>query len=211
MRRRDLLIILSIWVVGCSLVALLLSLFYANRGTRVELTVTSPPAAATYNLTFAENTAKAAYLEALAAAQDWQNDVELVAISAHWPEAAPQTLASTEAWDFRFYSSTQQRAFFALARANQPAVGRAHLYKQQLAPTLIDPTEWEIDSNEAISIWLNNGGGKFLETYAGSSVELLLRELPDQKNLVWEIISVSPDQSQLFYLTINARDGSILN
>lgn len=201
---------MSVWLVGCGLVAGLLGLFYANRGISVTPTATPPPVA-TYQLAFSPNTAKTAYLAALAAAQDWQNDVELIAISAYWPEAAVAALANTESWDLRFFSAAQQRTFFALVRGNQPAIGRAHLYKQQRNPTLIDPTEWEIDSDEAIAVWLNNGGGQFLEAYPGSSVEVLLRELPDQKNLVWDIISVSPDQSQLFYLSINARDGAIMN
>jgi hypothetical protein len=207
-KRRDILILLSIWLVGCALVMLLVGIFYSQRR---EEAVAPPPPTATYTLTFEGKTAKEAYLEALANARNWQSDVALVATSAYWPEATLASLTTFDAWDFRFFSPTRRRIYFAVVKPDSPVVGRPHLYKQETtATTLVDPAAWLIDSDEAVAIWVNNGGGPFLEGYPGSSVELLLRQLPKQNTLVWDIISVSQDQSQIFYLSVNANNGAIL-
>lgn len=209
-KRRDLLIVLSIWLVGCALVMLLLGIFYSQGGS-VEALPTPPPVA-NYALTFEGVAAKEAYPPALANAQEWQGDVALVAASTHWPEATLESVTRFGAWDFRFYSPTRRRIYFAVVRPDQPVIGRPHLYKQEtnVSTSLVDPTAWLVDSDEAVTIWVNNGGGPFLETFPGSSVELLLHQLPQENLLVWDIIGVSQDQSQIFFLSINANNGNIL-
>ena len=207
-KRRDLLIVLSIWLVGCALVMLLLGIFYSQNEVKEAPT---PQPIASYTLAFEGPTAKEAYQEALAGAQQWQGDVDLVATSAYWPEATLSSVTQFDTWDFRFFSPARQRVYFAVVRPNQPVIGRPHLYKRDTTTTaLVDPTAWLIDSDEAVTIWVNNGGGPFLEAFPGSSVELLLHQLPQQNLLVWDIIAVSQDQSQLFYLSINANNGNIL-
>lgn len=209
-RRRDILVLASVWVVGCGIVFGLLAVFYSQ--SQQSPATPQPQATATYTLDFEGDTAKIAYMRALSNAVTWQGDVELIAASAYWPQVpALDALQTTDTWDFRFFSPGRLRTYFAVAGSGKPVVGRAHLYKQtQAQPTLIDPTAWVIDSDEAILIWLNNGGGVFLETFPDSSVEVLLRRLPDSPTLIWDIISVSPDQSQLFYLGIDAQDGMVI-
>ncbi|GAB4446842.1 MAG: hypothetical protein Kow0031_29470 [Anaerolineae bacterium] len=201
------LIIFSIWLVGCALVTVLLGVFYSQ--SRVEALPTPQPVA-TYTLTFEGETAKSAYQQALAKAQQWQGDVELVAASAYWPETTLEALTKFDAWDFRFYSPSRRRIYFAVAHPNEPVIGRPHIFKQDTFTPLVDPTAWVIDSDEAVEIWVNNGGGPFLETFPGSSVEVLLHHMPKQDLLVWDVIGVSQDQSQLFFLSINAGNGNVV-
>lgn len=209
-KRRDILILLGIWAAGCVMVAVLLGLFYANSVAEVPA---QPRPVATFVIPFEEkNTAKSAYLLALQEAQNWQSDVQMVAVSTHWSEATIQDLGKAAVWDFRFFSAARNRVFFGVVDLdNQQVIGRAHLFKLKSTVSLIDPASWVIDSDEAITIWANNGGGVFLENFAGSRVEVLLRQPPERTAPVWDIIGISGDQSQLFYLAIDASTGQVLN
>ncbi len=205
--RRDVLILISVWVSGCVIVAVLLGLFYAN--TVTPKIPEQPTPRATFAIPFTEDSAKTTYLLALQEAQNWQSDVRIVALSTRWSNATVQDLGQAGIWDFRFFSTKSSRIFFAVVTPDKEVAGRAHINKLKHAPYLIDPVDWVIDSSEAISIWANNGGGYFLQAYPENRVELLLRQTLNGP--VWDIIGISADQSQIFYLSIDATDGTVLN
>ena len=210
-RRRELLVLVSIWLVGCAVVAGLLGLFYLNSTTVQELD--QPRPVATFTISFADDTAKSAYLPALGEAQNWQSDVNLVGLSAHWSEATIESLAQAGIWNFRFFSEKRRRIFLAFVTAEGQAAGRAHLHKLrgQTRPNIMNPAEWVVDSDEAVLTWVNHGGGFFLEAFPGSQVEMILRQTPATNRPVWEVIGVTPDQSNFFYLSIDATNGRIVN
>ncbi len=209
-RRQDILVLLSIWGVGCAVVASLLGLFYfySSNGGPGQPT---PNPEAVFNIPFSGGTAKTAYLSALNKAQAWSSDVELVAASASWSNATPEDLGRVDLWDFSFFSDGHKRIFFNLVATDQPVTGRAHPFKLTRPPARINPAEWIIDSDEAVSIWLNNGGGAFLEAMPGNHVEALLRQSANDGKPVWNIVGTSADQSQMFFLTIDAATGTVLN
>ena len=207
-KRRDVLVLVSVWFMGCIVVAGLIGFFYASSSPE---TADQPRLSADFVIPFDEHSAKKAYLSALAEAQAWQSDVELIAVSTHWTEATIESLGQAQVWDYRFFSPTRRRIFFVIARPDQQLNSQAHLYKLDKSPYLVDPAAWLIDSDEALRLWTNQGGGVFLENFPGSRVEALLRQTPARPTPVWNIIGVSPDQSQIFYLTIDASDGQILN
>jgi hypothetical protein len=203
------LILLSVWAVGGLIVIGLLGFFYVNS---VAQAPEPPQPVATFVIPFdKENTAKTAALLALEEAQNWQEDVELVAVSTQWPEATLQSLARTEVWDFRFFSPGHDRVLFTFVATNEQVVSQPHLNKFRNSPGLITQTDWIIDSDQALSIWVNHGGGVFLQNFPGSRVEVLLRQAPATADPVWDIIGISADQSQIFYLSIDATDGQIRN
>jgi hypothetical protein len=206
--RRDVLMLVSVWMVGCLIVTILLGFFYTQS---VAQEPQQPQPIATFVIPFAGNSAKTVYSSALTKAQEWEEDVEMVAVATRWSDTSAQGLGQTENWDFRFYSSEHQRIFFAAVAADQPAAGRAHLYKVKNSLSLVNSADWVIDSDEAISIWVNNGGGMFLKNFPENSVEVLLHQAPGQNRPVWDIIAINADQSQAFYLTIDATNGQILN
>lgn len=205
-RRRDILILVGFWVAGCAVVALLIGLFYANSSPQ---TVTQPEPVATYTVQFTADTAKSAYVQALAKGQDWSDDVKLVALSTRWNNATIDVLGQANSWDFRFYSPGRERIYFVVITPEDKILGQAHFKKLRQSPYLVNPSEWEIDSDEALGIWLNNGGGPFLEAYPENQVEIMLRQT--NRGPVWEVIGISADQSQLFYVPISATSGVILN
>lgn len=205
--RRDLLIVASVWLVGCVMLSLLVGFFYSQR---VPSQPDQPPPVATYELAFNEHTAKAAYRQAEPEAGTWQDDVQLVAAAASWVDATVDSVGGARGWDLRFYSPGHERILFAAYTPDQPVATRAHLYSSRGNPQLINPSEWVVDSNEAITAWVNNGGGVFLETYPDNTVEVLLHQRADRDRPVWDIIGVNTDQSQVFYLTIDATSGQIL-
>jgi len=205
-KRRELLVLLGIWLAGCVVVTLLLGLFFINSSPQ---TPNLPKPAATYDIQFSGEMAKAMYLKALAKAQSWSDDVELVALSARWSNATAKDLGQVNTWNFRFFSPRHMRIYFVVITPKNEVLGRAHFKKVQQSPYLISPTAWEIDSNEATKIWLNSGGGAFLGAYAENQVELGLRQT--NQGLVWEVMGISADQSQMYYVPINATTGVVLN
>ena len=206
-KRRDLLILGSIWLAGCALVAVLIGIFYANTLT-VPASAELPPVP-TVSIPFRGDSAKTVYLLALQNAQNWQSDVDLVALSTRWTNSTAEKLGQAEIWDFRFYSDKSQRIYFTVVTPDKNVVGRAHINKLRNAPYVVEPSGWVVDSNEAISIWANNGGGAFLTAFPENSVELLLRQTP--AGPAWDILGINADQSQILYLSIDASTGAILN
>ncbi len=209
-KRRDILILVTIWSLSCIAVLVLIGLFM-GRSSRPEPAADQPEAAATFVIPFQGQTAKAAYLLALKEAQAWQQDVEVVAIASHWSNTRVESLGRAEVWDFRFFSPGRERLLFALVADGGRVTSRAHLYRLKGVPGRIDPAKWVIDSDEAITVWANNGGGIFLKNYPGSGVEAILRQHPTDPAPVWDIIGISGDQSQIFYLGVDANTGRVIN
>jgi hypothetical protein len=208
-KRRDILIVVSIWMVGCVLVAGLVALFYLNKKVT---TPDQPQPVATFVIPVkGGNTAKTAYQLALKQAQQWHADMELVALSAQWPEATVESLGQGGVWDCRFFSTSSQRLYFVVVTADNQTLGQAHLFQlKHNSPGLINRAEWMIDSHEALTTWVNNGGGLFLKKFPCSRVEALLRQLSNVEKPVWDIIATNPGQSQIFYLAIDATNGQIV-
>ena len=206
-KRREILILVSVWLAGCFLVTGLLTRFYLNMNTEKP---EEPPPVATFEIPFEQdNTAKTAYQLALKEAQEWQDDVELVAVSTQWTNATIDGIGKANIWNFRFFSPEHNRIYFVIVIPGEQVVGQAHLYKTDYTPNLIKRENWVIDSSEALLTWANHGGGTFLQRYPGSNVEVLLRQLPHLEKPVWDIIGISADQSQFFYLSIDAETAQI--
>ncbi|MCG3208752.1 MAG: hypothetical protein FOGNACKC_02364 [Anaerolineae bacterium] len=205
-RRRDILILLGFWLAGCAIVAILVGFFYSNISPQ-ELPTPQP--VATYTVEFSGDTAKIVYLKALANAQSWSDDVALVALSTQWVNSTGSSLGQPGNWDFRFYSPRHKRLYFVVITPEGKVLGRAHFRELRQGPLLVDPTEWLVDSDEALRTWFNQGGGPFLQAYTENQVELLLR--PTSQGLVWEVIGFSSDQSQMHYVPISANSGEVLN
>ncbi|MCP4363007.1 MAG: PepSY domain-containing protein [Chloroflexi bacterium] len=205
-RRRDVLILGTVWLLGCGIVAGLLGLFYFNANPVVP---EPPGSVATYTIPFTEDSAKTMYLLAQQEAQNWQSDVDLVASSTRWSNASLDDLGQAGIWDFRFFSDKSDRIFFTFVTPEKEVISRANINKLRKPPYLINPADWVLDSNEAISIWVNNGGGAFLEAFPENQVEVLLRQTEPRP--VWDIVGISADQSQVVYLSIDAADGTVLN
>jgi hypothetical protein len=187
----------------------LIGLFYLSRTQAVA--PDQPRPIATYVIPVTGDTAKIAYLKALAQAQGWQNDVILVAVSTSWTGPTIQGLGQAPIWNFRFFSPGHDRLYFSLVTTDGQAIGRTHIYKLGNAPPLLDPAAWVVDSDEAITTWANQGGGAFIQTFPDSRVEAMLRHSPERNGPVWDIIGMSVDQSQLFYVRIDATSGEVLN
>jgi hypothetical protein len=208
-RRRDLLVLLGVWLVGCSIVATIVGLFYlARRPAEVD---TFPQVEEAAEVAFSDQSAKVAYAGALGRARAWQPDVQLVSVTAAWDNTTPARLGQAEAWDFSFFSPGHERIYLVTQRPEQAPAGRAHPFKLSYPSPVIAPESWLVDSNEAINIWLSSGGSTFLDTFPENHVELLLRQSTDANTPVWNIIGTSDDQSQLFFLTIDAATGTVLN
>ncbi len=208
-KRREILVLVGIWLAGCAFVGGLIGLFYLNSSPADS--VPPPGPVESVEIPFSGGSAKTAYLSASKAAQDWQPDVKLVSLSTNWDNATPDTLGAVDSWNVNFYSEPHQRIFVAVVAANQEPFGRAHPFKLRRPPLLLNSEAWVVDSNEALSIWVSNGGNAFLQAFPKNQVEMLLRQSADPDRPVWNIIGASGDQSQIFFLTIDATNGQILN
>jgi hypothetical protein len=209
-RRRDLLVVAGVWLVGCVLVAGIVGLFYTARRP-AESDTFPQQAVEPVELPFAEETAKVAYTAARTVARQWQSDVALVSMNTAWQDATANQLADAAGWGATFYSPGHERVYLVTQPVDQPPAGRPHLFKLRRPPPLIQADRWLVDSDEALGIWLNSGGNAFLEAFPENHVEMLLRQAVDRDTPVWNIIGTSADQSTLLFITVDAASGDILN
>lgn len=191
------------------MVGVLVTMFYVYSSPNEPETF--PEVTEQVNIPFSGGSAKTAYTNALGLAQSWQNDVQLAATSTVWKNATTEALGQASQWDFSFYSPRHRRMYLTVVAVGQPPLGRAHPFELRRPPPLIAPPTWVVDSDEAISIWANSGGNAFLQAFPENQVEALLRHSVDQNTPVWNIIGTSADQSQLFFLSIDAASGVVLN
>lgn len=209
--RRQRLILAGVYLVGCIFVGFLLVVFYISSRTGVgQQTIASFPVGS-FEVTFREPMAKDAYEVALPFAQRWDDSVQLVSVSTTWNNVSLDDIGQVDVWDFSFFAPERDRMYFTIVTVDQPVDGQAHPFKLQRPPLVINPDEWAVDSSQAIAIWLNNGGGVFVQTFPENQVEILLRQSLEGGGPVWNIIGTSADQSQLLYLTIDATNGMVLN
>ena len=98
LRRRDLLVVAGVWLVGCVVVAGIVGLFYLAR--RPAETDTFPQQVEEpVEVAFVEETAKVAFIESQTVARQWRSDVELVSVNTVWQDATTSQLGEAADWD----------------------------------------------------------------------------------------------------------------
>ncbi len=154
-------------------------------------------------------TAKISYAAALETAVAWQADAQLSAVNATWPQGSDrQTLLAGETtWNYIFFSPSQgANATIAVTEDTAALVSSA-----AAAGALIpDVTAWELDSKDAMALFLEAGGDEFLETEGISTLTMILNSNEENGRLEWLILLFAPANGRALTVKIDATSGQII-
>lgn len=214
------------WILGIILVVLLLavgalSLTFWFRNDR---TAVSNPSANSATLiaqrandiaptpVYDGSSALIAYAAVQNQARDWQPDAQLVTAQATWPQGATADYIrqGRESWGFTFYAPTAGR--IALFSVVEDVVSLISERDHQQTSPLLSVSGWNLDSNEAVRIFLQEGGNSFLadQDVTTMTMSLLANDVEANGRLEWQIALFSPQTGQTFTMLLDATSGEVL-
>jgi len=153
-------------------------------------------------------TARQALAPAAELAAQWQEDARLTAVSCQWLVVGMRPGGEAE-WAFQFFSpSTQRLALITVAS------GAAHKVRESPSPYAV-PTfsteEWRVDSDRALQVWVENGGGDWLARRPDTDLAMQLR-IPDggSEQPVWIVVGLIISTDDTLTVVMNATDGALV-
>ena len=168
----------------------------------------SPPAAAE-GVVSAGVTARQAFSPAAELAVQWQEDARLAAVSGRWPAVGMVRSGGEVEWAFQFFSpSTQRLALFAVVG------GEARMVRESVSPYVVPtfPTEeWRVDSDQALRVWWDRGGGSLAARRPDAALAMQLR-MPDEGGgqPVWVVVGSVAGTETAFVVVVNGTDGTLV-
>jgi hypothetical protein len=154
-------------------------------------------------------TAREWYPAAITEAEDWQTDVQLVSATASWSNVQSEDdLQQAVAWGYSFLSP-QTRQVRVISVTPEGAE-----HAQTLDATAntrgVDVSLWQVDSEQALSLFLDNGGRDFLAQHPGATVSLRVGLEESGERLIWRLMGIySPERATLM-VTVDATTGELL-
>ena len=153
-----------------------------------------------------------AYAAAQNQALEWQPDAQLLTAQATWPQGATADYLQQgkESWGFTFYAPAAERiAVFSVVDDSVKLVTEGD--HQQTSP-LLSVSGWNLDSNEAVRIFLQEGGNSFLADQGITTMimSLLASDVEANGRLEWQIALFSPQTGQTFTMLLDATSGEVL-
>ena len=155
-------------------------------------------------------TAREAYPLAEGAARAWQPDAKLSNASSSWDSGAtPQELLEGKTtWGFHFISpSASQFCIVSVVGEEARVIESGSIPR---VPVLLALSDWHVDSPQALSIFLDNGGRDFLAAHADADVHLRLLTRVENETLLWLAAGLSPNDRVAYTVPINAVTGAVV-
>jgi len=155
-------------------------------------------------------TAREAYPLAEGAARGWQPDAELSNASSSWDSGAtPQELVEGKTtWGFHFVSPSASQFCIVSVLGEEARVIESGSVPR--VPVLLGLGDWQVDSPQALSIFLDNGGRDFLAAHADADVHLHLLTRIENETLLWLATGLSPNDGVAHTVSINAVTGAVV-
>jgi hypothetical protein len=146
-------------------------------------------------------------------ALDWRDDAVLVGITAGWRAATLENLRQPHTWSFQFYSPGQQETYVTVVTQGEARGVRKMLVPYPLPAIPVD--EWAVDSSQAVEMWLDNGGSRFLEQHpTDAELRLQLRAMATNQDgapqLVWTVTGIVFKTNQVKSVQIDATSGKLV-
>lgn len=161
---------------------------------------------------FEGNTAQLAYVTAEKLATTWQDDAQLLNASATWSQGASvaNLQSGKTTWAFTFFSSKAQKATtISVLDSQANFIGEAN---SPIDYSLHDISTWQIDSQEAIQILLDQGGYTFIDQEGITILTMALMTdmgTPSQQ-MEWFVSLIGAESGNSIDLRINANSGEVL-
>lgn len=154
-------------------------------------------------------TAQEAYSQAEKVAREWRGDARLSSATATWsqPTVAELTTGQT-AWGFSFVSPSAEETAIVTVIGQQTELVQAQ--QASKVPELLDVAGWQVDSPQAMRMFLENGGEGFLRDHPESEIHLRLSTRAQEGTIHWLAIGLSADGQSSSFLQIDAITGRVL-
>jgi len=167
---------------------------------------TAVPAAA-YRLPDSPDSARSLYAYADQAARTWQADAQLASALSNWAFVELDDLSQPAPWTYQFYSPATGRACTVSVDGTEAIVIRESLSPYPLRP--VTGEAWRVDSPQALSAWLEQGGGTFLRRHSVVDLSARLR-VSEQGRLEWVVVGLVRDTETMQLVRIDAATGAVL-
>jgi len=210
LRRRDLILIASFWMVGCALLAGVVYFgVWRTQPDPFSGNILRPQA--TFTVVYNEVTAhKAQELAFDHARSRWQADAQLIAVTSTWESAELRAIGQPTAWTYRFYSPSARRMFFVTITPEGEVIGTLHTERLYQDRQTIPLENWQVDSPEALSTWLNYGGSTMLSAMPGIQVVAQLQVSTPESPLTWIIAGYDRASQHYHSIFIDATTNDVL-
>lgn len=155
-------------------------------------------------------TAQEAYSLAEEVARAWQPDARLSNASSAWGSGAtPQELLEGKTtWGFHFVSPAAKQFCVISVVGDEVQVIESGSIPR--VPVLLEVADWHVDSPQALSIFLDNGGRDFLAAHADADVHLRLLTSIENGSLLWLAVGLSANDGLAHTVPIDAVTGAVV-
>ena len=153
-------------------------------------------------------TARQALAPAAELAVQWQADARLAVASCYRPAVGRQPEDEIE-WAFQFFSPATQR--LALITVTS---GEARVVRESLSPYMM-PTfstdQWPVDSDQALQVWWDRGGGTVLQQRPDADLAMELRMSDEGGEYpIWVVVGLVGGADNVFVVRVNATEGVVV-
>jgi hypothetical protein len=155
-------------------------------------------------------TARDTYPAAVAEAQSWQDEAQLVSATASWSNVQTEAdLQQTAAWGFTFLSpETRQVRVVSVTPDGAEHVQTADATAKTRG---VEVSAWRVDSKEVLNLFLDKGGRDFLAQYPGATITLRVGLEEGSERLVWYAMGVYSPERATIVVAVDATTGELLS
>jgi hypothetical protein len=207
LRARDILLLFVGWVFVAVVLIVLVLVF---RSRMMPEPAGGPKPVPTYTIVYTQVTARGLYPTAEELAGAWQPDAQLVSLTATWRGTAVNLVGQPAEWVYRFYSPSRRHYYFVTVTPDGQVQGIEHARKVDLTPPVIPLEDWRVDSVEAVTAWLDYGGGAMLGAKPGIEVSAQLNVPAEGSEPTWAVVGFDPGSNDYLTVMIQAEDGQVL-
>jgi hypothetical protein len=155
-------------------------------------------------------TARDTYPAAMAEAQSWQPEAQLVSATASWANVeAEEDLEEAATWGFSFLSPETRQV--RVVSVTKDGAQHAHTEDATAKTRAIDVTAWQVDSKQLLSLFLDNGGRDFLNRHPGATITLRVGLEADGDKLVWYAMGIHSADRATIVVGVDATTGELLS
>jgi hypothetical protein len=150
-----------------------------------------------------------AYQWARSVAREDYDDVVLVSASTQWQTADKYALLNgTNTWSFVFYSpGTNKVLDVVVGQESAKVVNQTRVWEP---PTTLDEGSWRAGPQDALLVFLAEGGESFLDDHAQSVVDVHL-SVSEAGESVWGIAALAPENRDVFSIRLDAKSLAVLS
>ena len=204
------------WVLGILLVALLLIvvglsalLWFKPSLPQMGRDVPSAGAIAPTSV-FAGQTAKLGYTAAQKGLGEWYNDALLLSATATWPQGADEATirSGAESWAYTFYSPENGKTALVTVTEGEAKLLSEGDYNGSVP--ISDVGGWNLDSEDAVRIFMDEGGAAFLSSAGPTTMVVKLTMSNDNGRIEWFVSLIDTTNGDFLNMRIDANSGEVL-